>query len=171
MIASFPTGGFRRTTWSGPLNIPSSGLVSLFSCWHCVDITVKKLRAICDLSGAVAHLFLFGTPIGSWRFSIFWFSWEKTSRKSWIFWRSKSGGCCNMSCKPLLGLNDASIEWDKDVQYKCSMSKQSESELTMEFLELTWRASKIVGIPNIIYLPDLPTNITSRFETAKYHFF
>lgn len=49
-----------------------------------------------------------------------------------------------MSCKPLLGLNDASIEWDKDVQYKCSMSKQSESELTMEFLELTWRASKIV---------------------------
>ena len=31
---------------------------------------VKKLRAICDLSGAVAHLFLFGTPIGSWRFSI-----------------------------------------------------------------------------------------------------
>jgi hypothetical protein len=76
-----------------------------------------------------------------------------------------------MSCKPLLGLNDASIEWDKDVQYKCSMSKQSESELTMEFLELTWRASKIVGIPNIIYLPDLPTNITSRFETAKYHFF
>jgi hypothetical protein len=43
----------------------------LFSCWHCVDITVKKLRAICDLSGAVAHLFLFGTPIGSWRFSFF----------------------------------------------------------------------------------------------------
>ena len=74
-----------------------------------------------------------------------------------------------MSCKPLLGLNDASIEWDKDVQYKCSMSKQSESELTMEFLELTWRASKIV--PPNIYLPDLPTHITSRFETAKNHSF
>ena len=75
---------------TGPC-ITFSGLVSLFNCWHCVDVTIEKLRAICDLSGAVAHFFLFGTPISSWRTC-------NSSRR----------GCWEVSSEPLLGLNDAS---------------------------------------------------------------
>ena len=68
MIARFPSGGVRHKTgpWIDHID-QRTGLVSLFDCWHCVDITIKKLRAICDLARAVAHLFLFGTPIGSWK--------------------------------------------------------------------------------------------------------